>query len=32
MNFFKSLYDYRELLKTSISKDIRGKYKNSILE
>ncbi|MFR8233572.1 MAG: ABC transporter permease [Clostridia bacterium] len=31
MNFFKSLYEYRELLKTSISKDIRGKYKNSIL-
>ena len=31
MDFFKGLYDYRELLKTSISKDIRGKYKNSIL-
>ena len=31
MGFFKGLYDYRELLKTSISKDIRGKYKNSIL-
>ena len=31
MGFFKSLYDYRELLKTSISKDVRGKYKNSIL-
>lgn len=31
MKFFKSLYEYRELLKTSISKDIRGKYKNSIL-
>lgn len=31
MGFFKGLYEYRELLKTSISKDIRGKYKNSIL-
>ena len=31
MNFFRSLYEYRELLKTSISKDIRGKYKNSVL-
>lgn len=31
MKFFKSLYEYRELLKTSISKDIRGKYKNSVL-
>ena len=31
MGFFKGLYDYRELLKTSISKDVRGKYKNSIL-
>lgn len=31
MKFFKSLYQYRELLKTSISKDIRGKYKNSVL-
>lgn len=31
MKFFKSLYEYRELLKTSISKDIRGKYKNSLL-
>ena len=31
MNFFKSLYEYRELLKTSISKDVRGKYKNSVL-
>ena len=31
MNFFKSLYDYRELLKTSIKKDVRGKYKNSVL-
>ena len=31
MKFFKALYDYRELLKTSISKDVRGKYKNSVL-
>ena len=31
MGFFKGLYEYRELLKTSISKDVRGKYKNSIL-
>lgn len=28
---FKDLYDYRELLKTSIKKDIRGKYKASVL-
>ena len=31
MNFFRSLYEYRELLKTSISKDVRGKYKYSVL-
>ena len=31
MMFFKNLYDYRELLKTSVKKDIRGKYKNSFL-
>ena len=31
MNIFKGLYEYRELLKTSIKKDIRGRYKNSIL-
>lgn len=31
MNFFKNLYDYRELLKTSVQKDVRGKYKNSFL-
>ena len=31
MKFLKSLYEYRELLKTSISKDIRRKYKNSVL-
>ena len=28
---FKELYDYRELLKTTIKKDIRGKYKASAL-
>ena len=31
MNIFKKLYDYREILKTSIKKDIGGKYKNSFL-
>ena len=31
MNIFKRIYDYRELLKTSITKDIGGKYKNSFL-
>lgn len=31
MNVFKELYRYRELLKTSIQKEIRGKYKGSIL-
>ncbi len=31
MNIFKRIYDYRELLKTSIKKDIGGKYKNSFL-
>lgn len=30
-NVFKNLYEYRELLKTSVKKDIRGKYKNSFL-
>ncbi len=29
MNIFKKLYQYRELLKTSIKKDIGGKYKKS---
>ena len=29
MNFFKDLYSYRELLKTSVKKDIGGKYKHS---
>lgn len=28
---FRELYDYRELLKTSVKKDIRGKYKASVL-
>ena len=28
---FKNLYQYRELLKTTIKKEIRGKYKNSFL-
>ena len=28
---FKNLYDYRELLKTSIKKETRSKYKNSFL-
>lgn len=31
MNVFKDLYKYRELLKTSVKKEIRGKYKNSFL-
>ena len=31
MNVFKELYNYRELLKTNIKKDIRGKYKGSWL-
>ena len=30
-NVFKNLYKYRELLKTNIKKEIRGKYKNSFL-
>lgn len=29
MKVFKNLYEYRELLKTSIQKDVRGKYKKS---
>ncbi len=28
---FKELYNYRELLKTNIRKEIRGKYKGSLL-
>lgn len=31
MNIFKELYQYRELLKTNVKKDIRGKYKASFL-
>lgn len=31
MKLFKNLYEYRELLKTNVQKDIRGKYKGSFL-
>ena len=31
INFFKQIYAYRELLKTSVKKEIRGRYKNSLL-
>lgn len=31
MKIFKELYQYRELLKSNIKKDIRGKYKGSFL-
>ena len=31
MKLFKNLYDYRELLKPNVKKDIRGKYKGSFL-
>ena len=31
MNVFKELYQYRELLKTNVKKEIRGKYKGSWL-
>lgn len=31
MKVFKNIYDYRELLKTNVQKEIRGKYKNSFL-
>lgn len=31
MNLFKELYQYRELLKTNIKKEFRGKYKKSSL-
>ena len=31
MKVFQGLYNYRELLKTSIKKEIRSKYKNSFL-
>ncbi len=30
-NIFMNLYQYRELLKTSVKKEVRGKYKNSFL-
>lgn len=28
MSIFKNLYNYRELLKTNVKKDIRGRYKD----
>ena len=31
MTAFKNLYNYRELLKTSVKKEVRSKYKNSFL-
>lgn len=31
MNIFKNIYNYRELLKTNIKKEIRGRYKHSFL-
>lgn len=31
MEIFKNIYEYRELLKTNIKKEIRGKYKHSFL-
>ena len=31
MKLVKDLYNYRELLKTNIKKDVGGKYKNSVL-
>src|SRR5574344_2617798 len=31
MKVFRDLYNYRELLKTNVKKDIRGKYKGSFL-
>ena len=31
MKIFKELYNYRELLKTNVQKEIRGKYKKSFL-
>lgn len=30
MEIFKNIYEYRELLKTNIKKEIRGKYKQSV--
>ena len=31
MNIFKKIYNYRELLKTNVKKEIRGRYKNTFL-
>jgi len=31
MNVFRNIYNYRELLKNNVKKEIRGRYKNSIL-
>lgn len=31
MKFFKRIFDYRELLKNNVKKEIRGKYKKSVL-
>ena len=31
MDVFKRLYSYRELLKSNVEKEIRGKYKGSFL-
>lgn len=31
IEMFKNIYQYRELLKTNIKKEIRGKYKHSFL-
>jgi len=31
MKVFKNIYEYRELLKTNVKKEIRGKYKKSFL-
>ena len=31
MNIFKKIYDYRELLKNNVKKEIRGRYKKSFL-
>ena len=31
MKLFKDLYQYRELLKSNVKKEIRGKYKGSFL-
>ena len=31
MQLIREIYNYRELLKTNVKKDIRGKYKGSFL-